>query len=75
MYSEWAIIARFNPQLRKCHAIPPHRRSYTVDPAPAIFTGNPGMKCVMERYNELREVDIQAAFDVDKHNSGEYVMV
>ncbi len=53
----------------------PHRRSYTVDPAAAIFTGNRGMKCVMEHHNELREVDIQAAFDVDKHNSGEYVMV
>lgn len=33
------------------------------------------MKCVMELHNEPREVDIQAAFDVDKHNSGEYVMV
>lgn len=41
----------------------------------AIFTGNPGMKCVMERHNELRELDIQAAFDVEKHNIGEYVVV
>lgn len=68
---------RFIPQLTQCHhAIPPRSRSYTVNPAAAIFTGNPGMKCVMERHNELREVDIRAAFDADKHNGGEqYVMV
>lgn len=48
---------------------------YTVDPAAAIFTGNSGMKCVMERHDELKEEDIQAAFDVDNHNSGEYMMV
>lgn len=33
------------------------------------------MKCVMERHNDLREVDVRAVFDVDKHNGGEYVMV
>lgn len=45
------------------------KKNYTVNPVAAIFTGNPSMKCAMERHNELREVDIQAAFHVDKCNS------
>lgn len=53
------------------HVIPCYRKNCTVDPVAAIFTGNPSMKCAMERRNELREVDIQAAFDVDKRNSSE----
>lgn len=31
------------------------------------------MTGVTERRNELREEDMAAAFDVDKHNRGEYV--
>lgn len=65
------IIANCILQLTLCHAIPSHSRSYTGDPAAAILAGNPGMKCVMELHNELREAAIQAAFDADKHNTGD----
>lgn len=66
---------RFIPQLTQCHAILPYKGSYTVDPVVVIFTGNPGMTCAMEHHNELREVDIQAAFGVERQNIGDYVMV
>lgn len=47
------------------------QENYTVDPVAAIFTGNPSVKCATERHNELREVDVQAAVDVEKRNSSE----